>query len=139
MQIQPSGVAMPKTLSSNKTPSQESASQPDQFRPSNIHGVAARATYGAALYGIPTLAGAMMGTAGIAPAVALGAGIAAITHPSSLKDAATFGLVGACVGGGLGYVGALLANTPYAWAPVVVSTAVGAGTQALFSKLHEPA
>lgn len=143
MKITPSGLAMPQTQTlptlRSSTEVATRAPQEDNFKPSNIHGIGARAIYGAALYGMPTMAGATMGPAGIFPAVALGAGIGAITHPDSLKDAAIFGLVGACAGGGLGYVGSLLANTPYAWIPVVVATAVGAGTQVLYSQLHEPA
>ncbi len=112
--------------------------EPQDSPPSgNVQGVLSRATYGAALYGLPALAGAAMGTSGVLPAVALGAGIAAITHPRSLKDAAIFGLTGACVGASLGYVSSLLSATPYAWVPVVASTAVGAGTQALFAHLQD--
>lgn len=118
--------------------SEAPAAEPqDSVQTGNIHGTLSRATYGAALYGIPSLAGATMGTAGILPAVVLGAGIGAITHPERLKDAVIFGTVGAAVGAGAGYVGSLLAGTPYAWIPVVASTVVGAGTQAAFSALHE--
>ena len=46
-----------------------------------------------------------MGSAGVLPAALIGAGIAAITHPRSLKDAALFGLTGACVGARWGVPG----------------------------------
>ena len=107
-------------------------------REGNVNGLLSRAIYGAALYGMPALAGAVVpGNAGIVTGTLLGAGIGGATHLNSGKDAAIFAATGAVVGVGLSWVGNQLQSTPYAWAPVVASAIVGAGTQALFSKLHE--
>jgi hypothetical protein len=105
--------------------------QPPHSTQGNIEGFSSRATYGGALYGLSALAGAALGSGGVLPAAMLGAGMAAITHPRSLKDAALFGLTGACVGAGVSYAASMLSSTPYAWIPVVAFAAAGAGSQAL--------
>lgn len=114
----------------------------DQFKSQghegNVHGLLGRALYGAALYGMPALAGAFVpGNTGIVTGTLLGAGIGAATHLNNSKDAAIFAATGAAVGVGLSWVGNQLQSTPYSWIPVVAGTIVGAGTQALYSSLHE--
>ena len=107
------------------------------WRNDNLHGLAGRAIYGAVLYGIPALAGATMGNAGILPGTLIGAGVGAATHLSDAKDAAIFAVTGAVVGGGLSWAASQFCCCCPAWVPVVAGAALGAGTQALFSHLHE--
>lgn len=126
-----------RTSVSSQAASTQDVQVPTDKHEGSVQGVFGRAVYGAALYGLPALAGASMGTAGVVPGVLIGAGIGATTHLDSTSQAATFAAVGALVGGGLSWAAAQLNQTSYAWAPVVASAALGAATQALFSHTYE--
>lgn len=117
---------------------QASASAADAFVSSRtLNGPLGRAVYGAALYGIPAIAGATMGINGVIPGAVLGAGIGAATHLENGKQAGIFAATGAVVGGAAGYLGFLGAAYGFKIPAVLVTAAVGAGTQALFSLAHE--
>lgn len=130
-------VAAPKAEVA-QTPEERAVSAADSFQSSkSLNGPLGRAIYGAALYGIPAIAGATMGINGVIPGAVLGAGIGAATHLESGKQAGIFAATGAVVGGAAGYIGFLGAAYGFKVPAVLVAAAIGAGTQALFSVAHE--
>lgn len=125
---------------SSALPSQAPAAPSDSFtlgqasaEPGLLKGPLGRAIYGAALYGIPAIAGATMGINGVLPGAALGAGIGAATHLQSGTQAGIFAATGAVVGGAAGYIGFLGAAAGYKVPAVMLATVVGAGSQALLA------
>lgn len=126
--------------------SPETSPQPpsDSFHASSVpsqdgrlQGPLGRAIYGAALYGLPAIAGATMGINGVVPGAVIGAGIGAATHLQSGSQAGIFAATGAAVGAAAGYVGFLGAAHGFKLPAVLITAAVGAGTQALFALTQE--
>lgn len=142
MQIQTSFLTPSGQLT--KAPTAQTSPQPteskDSFIPTQaepqpglLKGPLGRALYGAALYGIPAIAGATMGINGVLPGAALGAGIGATTHLQSGSQAGIFAATGAVVGGAAGYIGFLGAAAGFKIPAVVFTAVVGAGSQALLA------
>lgn len=104
---------------------------------SSLEGPLSRAIYGAALYGLPAMAGATMGINGLVPGALVGAGIGAATHLESAKQAGIFAATGAIVGACSGYIGFLGAAHGLKLPAVLIAAALGAGTQALYSLNHQ--
>ena len=102
-----------------------------------LSGPLSRAVYGAALYGLPAVAGATMGINGLLPGAVVGAGLGAATHLESTQRSAIFAATGAVVGAAGGYIGFLGASYGFKLPAIFVAAALGAGTQALFSLRHE--
>lgn len=102
-----------------------------------LKGPLGRAVYGAALYGLPALAGATMGINGVLPGAGIGAGIGAATHLQSGSQAGIFAATGAVTGGAAAYIGFLGASVGFGVPAAAVAAVVGAGTQALFALTQE--
>lgn len=144
IQTSPSYIARPQAIVAApkaevaRASEEATVSAADSFQSSKaLNGPLGRAIYGAALYGIPAIAGATMGINGVIPGALLGAGIGAATHLENGKQAGIFAATGAVVGGAAGYIGFLGAAYGFKIPAVLVTAAVGAGTQALFSLAHE--
>jgi hypothetical protein len=119
------------------TPSQ-TETPTDSFQSSeSLQGPLSRAIYGAALYGLPAIAGITMGINGVLPGALVGAGIGAATHLESGKQAAIFAATGAAVGAGAAYVGFLGAGVGFKLPAVIIAAVVGAGTQALYAATQQ--
>jgi hypothetical protein len=122
------------------TESSVAAAPTDSFQSGeSLQGPLSRAIYGAALYGIPAIAGITMGINGVLPGALVGAGIGAATHLENGKQAAIFAATGAAVGAGAAYIGFLGAGVGFKLPAVIVAALVGAGTQALYAANHQQA
>lgn len=120
------------------TPSDSVTLSDSSAQDGRLKGPLGRAIYGAALYGLPAVAGATMGINGVLPGAVVGAGIGAATHLQSGSQAGIFAATGAVVGAAAGYVGFLGAAYGFKLPAVLITAAVGAGTQALFALTQEP-
>lgn len=120
-------------------PEQASPEAPvDSFQSGDsVKGPLARAIYGAALYGLPAMAGITMGINGVLPGALVGAGIGAATHLENGQQAAIFAATGAAVGAGAAYIGFLGAGVGFKLPAVAIAAIVGAGTQALFAATQQ--
>lgn len=137
-QLSPTVIRPQATQPEGHTEPQAPSNANDVFESAgSLQGPLSRAIYGAALYGLPAIAGATMGINGVLPGAVIGAGIGAATHLESAQQAGIFAATGAVVGGAAAYIGFLGAAYGFKMPAVAVAAAVGAGTQALFSITHQ--
>jgi hypothetical protein len=135
--VRPTVVRAAAVATASDTAPLESFVAGDSSQGGLLKGPLGRAIYGAALYGLPSIAGATMGINGVIPGALVGAGIGAATHLQNSGQAAVFGATGAVVGAAAAYVGFLGAAYGFKLQAVAITAALGAGSQALFALTQE--